>query len=57
MFTAAFFTIARKWNELKGPSEKRMGNETLACAHTMELYLSVEKNEVCKENEVAFEMR
>lgn len=56
MFTAAFFTIARKWNELKGPSGKEWVMKPW-CVHTMELYSAGEKNEICKEKEAVSEMR
>lgn len=56
MFTAAFFTIARKWNGLKGPSEKDWVMKPWH-VHTMELYSAVQKNKICKEKEVVSEMR
>ena len=45
MFTAALFTIAKIWKQLKSPSTNEWINK-MWCIYTVEYYSAIEKNEI-----------
>ena len=45
MFTAALFTIAKKWKQPKHPSTEEWVKK-MWCIYTMEYYSAIKKNEI-----------